>query len=152
MNFVPGKTITVAQNWTGQRKRIDRRAATVMTWFGTEKNRMETFQLWRHMAMQIIHRESYSFRLMAIVDGLIDLKSGTIKGTNRDFARFAGRCSIKTISRDITHYEDLGLFIGSRARKKKESGEFVEIRTLHLSLPRVFDPEIKLPEDTSGPA
>ncbi|YBV97396.1 hypothetical protein M1D80_11070 [Phyllobacteriaceae bacterium JZ32] len=152
MNFVPGKAIAVSQTWTGKRKRVARRAATVMTWIGTEKDRRQTFELWRHVAMQIIHKENCSFRLMAIVDGLIDLKSGAIRGTNREFARFGGRCSIKTISRDIALYEDLGLFIGSRARKKKENGDFVEIRTLHLSLPRVFDPEIKLPEDTSGPA
>ncbi len=124
-----------------------------MMWPATENDRTIAFKTWRGIAKQIIHLEGVSFRLMTIVDDMIDLRTGTVSGTNLEFAVAGGGCSIKTISRDVGIHERLGLFIGTRSRKKTPKGEFVEHRTLRLALPAVLDPRIELSsEDNRGPA
>lgn len=99
--------------------------------------------------MQIVHEAGVSFRLLAFVGQHLNMKAGAIAGTNFELAKMGGGCSIKTISREIGLYEDLGLFIGTRRRHRRESGDIIEVRTLRLSLPRVFAPGITMREDES---
>ncbi len=137
----------------GKHKSIEPRHAIKMLWPATDKERAVAFKTWRDVAMQVIHLEGVGFRLMAIVDDMIDLRTGTVSGTNLESAASGGGCSIKTISRDVGTHERLGLFIGTRSRKKTPKGEFVEHRTLRLALPAVLDPRIELrSEDNRGPA
>ena len=72
--------------------------------------------------MQIVHKVGLNFRMMAVVERLIDMRTGTITCTNIELAAAAGHCSKKTISREVTSYERLGLFICQRSRKKTPTG------------------------------
>ena len=117
-----------------------------MFWGETAKQREEAFEDWQYVAMQIVHEAGVSFRLLAFVGQHLDANAGAIVGTNLEFAKMGGGCSVKTISREIGLYEDLGLFIGTRRRHRKESGDIIEVRTLRLSLPKTFAPGITMRE------
>lgn len=146
--FIPG-TNPNNPRWTGKRKRIPRctSGSVPMGWGKTVKECEEAFADWHHCALQIVHAENISFRLLAFVRQHLNMKTGTISGTNLEFSKMGGGCSIKTISREIGLYEGLGLFIGTRRRHKLPGGGIIEVRTLRLSLPKTFAPGITMRED-----
>ncbi|MER9493969.1 hypothetical protein NKI86_19320 [Mesorhizobium sp. M0320] len=138
--FIPGADASNPR-WTGKRKKIQRSAAIHMRWGSTFKECEEAFADWHHCALQIVHAENISFRLLAFVRQHLNMKAGTISGTNFEFAKMGGGCSIKTISREIGLYERLGLFIVSRCRHKIPGSGINEVRTLRLALPTPFNPK-----------
>jgi hypothetical protein len=146
--FIPGAGVKNPR-WTGRRKQIQRCTSGVspMGWGKTAKEREESFADWHHCAIQIVHLAGVSFRLLAFVKQNLDMGTGLISGTNIELAKMGGGCSVSTIQREIGHYENLGLFIGTRRRHRKESGDIIEVRTLRLSLPKVFAPGITMRED-----
>jgi hypothetical protein len=120
-----------------------------LKWPLAPKARFELFDAWHGVAMQILHRERASFRLMAITKIVIRWSKGIITDSNAELAERAGGCSEKTISRDVQDYIDLGILIGSLEWKRPGGGKFVTVRTLRPALPTSLPPGIVLPESVS---
>ncbi|MER9912874.1 hypothetical protein NKJ71_19815 [Mesorhizobium sp. M0050] len=88
--FIPGADASNPR-WTGKRKKIQRSAAIHMRWGSTFKECEEAFADWHHCALQIVHAENISFRLLAFVRQHLNMKAGTISGTNFEFAKMGRR-------------------------------------------------------------
>lgn len=121
------------------------------------KARFDLFDAWHGVAMQILHRERCSFRLMAVSKIVIRWSQGIITDSNEDLAERAGGCSEKTISREVQDYTSLGVLISELRWKRPGGGKFITVRTLRPALPVVLPEGIILPEaielsrDNSGP-
>lgn len=61
------------------------------------------------MAMQVIQRDGGPFRLIAIFDMVFDYVDGQCLATDEKFAREAGHCTVKTVSRELKALRQLGL-------------------------------------------
>lgn len=154
--FMPGGgDIASGQTWDGKRREIAPRSADPLLWPTTSKARFELFDTWHDVAMQLVHREKGSFRLLAVTKKVIHWKTGTITMSNAGLAERAGFCSDKTITRDVEQGAKLGIFVVSMGWRK-EGTQVVRTRIIRLALPAIFPPGIHLPDepfdrDMSGP-
>lgn len=153
--FTPGGYDEPRQS--GKRRVLDRAEALPLKWPQGTKERFDLFDAWHDVAMQILHREKVSFRLIAVAKIVIRWSQGVITDSNAGLALRAGNCSEKTIKRDVSDYISLGLFVSALDWKRPGGGKFITVRTLRPALPidlpeGIFLPEgIELSRDNSGP-
>lgn len=133
------------EHWTGQRKTVEPLPSCRLRWPKDSKARFDLFDAWHDVAMQIAHRKKASFRILAVAKKVIHWKSGTITSTNEDLAMRAGGCSEKTISRDVSLYESLGV-IAIELGWKKVAGRYVRTRLIYPAFPLELPADIVLPE------
>jgi hypothetical protein len=94
----------------------------------------QAFDDWFDIAAQIIHREGAGFRLLALYKLVINWKRGNIWHSDAELAKRAGRCSEKSISRDVTLHKRLGIIQVAHGARNV-SGQKVKTRTIGLSVP-----------------
>lgn len=140
---------------TQERRKVDAVEALPLRWPSTPKERFDLFDAWHDVAMQIVQGARRGFRLMAVAKKVINWQAGIITNSNADLAMRAGRCSEKTVSREVGEYVRLGVFIVEDGWRK-EGTQIIRTRTIRPGLPVNLNPEIMLPEtpvdlDTSGP-
>ncbi|MBX5175312.1 hypothetical protein HJB77_03245 [Rhizobium lentis] len=104
--------------------------------------------------MQILDKQGGSFRLMATFKKVMQWKAGEIWATDEELAARSGRCTDRTISRDVATYRRHGLIMVEKGWRKV-SGKFLRSRTIRLAVPAVIPPYIVLSErqdhtDTRG--
>lgn len=157
--FAPGD---VEPRQSGKRKVFEKVESLPLKWpQGTgaivKKARFDLFDAWHGIAMQILHRERASFRMMAVTKIVIRWSQGIITNSNAELAERAGNCDERTIKRDVADYLNLGLFLSELDWKRPGGGKFITVRTLRLALPVNLPEGIILPEsielsrDSSGP-
>jgi hypothetical protein len=146
---------------SGKRKRHQPYDAIPLKWprgstNEVKKARLDLFDAWHDVAMQIVHLAHDDFRLLAAARKVLMFASGEIIASNRELAWRAGHCSDKTITRCIRRYADLGIFIVASGWRRDGDG-LLKTRTIRLALPVTIDDRVELPEnppfgwDTRGP-
>ncbi|MBX5034237.1 hypothetical protein [Rhizobium lentis] len=132
-------------------------AAGVLPWlWPTErKAQYRAFDDWHDVAMQIVHRAGAGFRLMAVYKKVMRWNEGCIWNSDAELALEAGRCSWKTISREIRLHRALGI-IAIELGWRVVHGKRWRTRTIRLAVPAVLDQEIVVRDlqghtDISGP-
>lgn len=106
-------------------------------WPRTASDRQKIFEEWHDIAMQVLHANRASFRLMAIYWRLISWETGEIWETDAELTSFAGRCDKKTISREIAMLRKLGLIIIDHEWVDRiGNGKKVRCRILRLAVPK----------------
>ncbi|ANL55089.1 hypothetical protein AMC82_CH03931 [Rhizobium phaseoli] len=144
--------------WIGKRRRPAAPMECVPWRWPTEdataRQRYEAFDGWHDIAMQILDKEGGSFRLMAAYKKVMQWKAGEIWATDEELAAKSGRCSERTISRDIAAQRRLGIIIVENGWRKV-GGKFLRSRTIKLGVPAVIPPYVMLSEsqnhiDTRG--
>lgn len=120
----------------GSRKKIDKVDAIRFPdrWGKSLSDRQAQFRDWRYTAMQVLHRNSGPFRVIAILDELFSLEDGECWATDEQFAREAGHCNVKTISRELQALRLLGLIFLEPGWIEKY-GKKVRGRRIRLALP-----------------
>ncbi|KQT57488.1 hypothetical protein ASG54_13085 [Aureimonas sp. Leaf460] len=88
------------------------------------------------MAMAVISDAKASFRVIAVCKRFVDWDTGELYPTSVTLSRIAGRCSRKTIERDIGNMVNLGLFI-VRHDWRVTNGKLQSRRFLRLAVPDV---------------
>jgi hypothetical protein len=135
----------------GKRKSVSTTAARPLRWPEDRASQRVVFDAWHAVAMQVVHHHRGSFRTLAIFHKFINWMSGTLWPSDETMASHAGRCTTKTVSRDLGAYRDMGLIsICSRYINKQK------VRVLRLTIPSPLPDGIVLPEDieqmdTGGP-
>jgi hypothetical protein len=147
--FVPGQEVEVDHGWIGRRKGkvAELQKAIPVQWPTGTTEREELLDAWHCIAMQVLHVAGASFRFMAVIERLIDKKTGVITFTNDALAKLAGGCSKRTISRDVSMYESLCLISGTRTRRRQPDDTLIEVRKLRLSFPAILPDGVFMPED-----
>lgn len=103
-------------------------------WGETFPEREAQFADWFDIAMQVIGREKGSFRVIAIFDQVFDWVDGACFETNETIARKAGRCTVKTVSRELKSLRDMGL-IATQPMWIEKEGKLVKGRRIMLTVP-----------------
>lgn len=103
-------------------------------WGDSIQQRCSQFSTWKDVALQVIQREKGSFRLIAIFSDVFDPIMGECLWTNEQLARRAGRCTEKTIQREITALRDMGL-IRLETTWIEKAGKKVKGRRITLAMP-----------------
>ncbi|MER9199681.1 hypothetical protein NKH74_10730 [Mesorhizobium sp. M0933] len=129
--------------FSGQRKQPLRVDSQRLFWPNNRKDQEAAFWTWHSVAMQICDGERYDFRILAILHKLIYWQDGTIRATNEEFAARAGRCSERTITRDISKVVGIGLF---RRAMRYDPTTGKTQRTITLSYPKQTS-GVVLPDD-----
>lgn len=102
-NFQPGLS-------GKRRERLDAPAIRYPNkWGDTFAERYDQFDDWHDMAMQVVSRDGGSFRLLAIFGKVFDHVQAECLATDELFARRSGRCTVKTVSRELKALRQLGL-------------------------------------------
>jgi hypothetical protein len=78
-------------------------------WRESISGREEQFKEWRYIAMQVLQRNGGPFRVIAILDAVFLWEDCHILATNERLASEAGHCGTKTVQRDLSALEALGL-------------------------------------------
>lgn len=147
---------------SGKRKKHEPCEAIPLKWpqgstNDVKKARLDLFDAWHDVGMQIVHLAHDDFRLLAAARKVLMFSSGEIIASNRELAWRAGHCSDKTITRCIQRYADLGIFIVASGWRRDGDG-LLKTRTIRLALPVTIDDRVELPEnpafgwDTRGPS
>lgn len=150
--FTPGEDTATS----GRRRVFEKVEALPLKWPPVPKERFDLFDAWHDVAMQILHQERGSFRLIAVTKKVIRWSKGVITDSNAALASRAGGCSEKTISREVQDYVDLGILIADMGWRRFGS-QIVRTRSLRMALPATLPEGIRLPEncqfdlDNSGP-
>lgn len=121
-----------------------------LIWPKEGKARKEAFEAWHAVAMQVCSQAGISFRVMAIVDRFIHWNTGTFWATNETIAMRAGRCSERTIKRDMASLCALGLFIPERGWRRSRNGKLVRSRLIRLAVPKDLPVETWVPGESHG--
>lgn len=103
-------------------------------WGDTFAEREAQFDDWLDIAMQVISREKSSFRVIAIFHRVFDWVDGACFETNETIARKAGRCAVKTVSRELSALRDMGL-IKTDPMWIEKQGKLVKGRRITLMVP-----------------
>lgn len=103
-------------------------------WPVTTSLQAEVFHDWRYMAKQVIHQNGGSFRLLAALTDLIDMGTGETKASDEDLAEEAGRCGVKTISREVGAYRRMGIIQTLKTFQPKGEKN-VRARIIRLAMP-----------------
>lgn len=145
---------SINRRWTGKRRKHERRPS--LTWQLPEGSiaRRKSFDEWHAIAMQVLHEAGCGFRCIAVFKNVFYWSEGVIRATDAEFARRGGRCSEKTISRELRDYEALGI-VRIENGWRRSGKRIVRTRTLRLALPRHLSPETVIVDatdtDHSGP-
>jgi hypothetical protein len=132
----------------GGRKAFSKEKCLPLRWPQGMKERYDMFDAWHDVAMQIIDEAGVSFRFLAVTKKVFHWKSGTIRETNSTIAERAGRCSAKTISRDVKQAADLGILILEFGSRKNREGKVLKTRVIKPAIPADLDKKkIPLPAD-----
>ena len=122
----------------GKRRKIAPRACIPLLWPTEMKPRKELFDAWHQIAMQVLHEERQSFRLVAVIERFINWQSGELWPTNETLARRAGGCDESTIKREVGAYQRLGLLVVDLGCRRQKGGRLVRKRTIGLAIPVGF--------------
>ncbi|NTJ67564.1 hypothetical protein G6M50_06270 [Agrobacterium rhizogenes] len=124
------------ESLSGNRKKINKVDAIRFPdiWGKSLSDRAIQFREWRYIAMQVVHRSSGPFRVIAILDVLFSLEDCECWATDEEFAHEAGHCNVKTISRELQALRSLGLVFLEKSWIEKY-GKKVRARRLRLALP-----------------
>ncbi|GLR60282.1 hypothetical protein [Rhizobium indigoferae] len=140
--FDPKLSRESGPEWSGKRRSIEPAGQVLLwRWPVDRKAQYRAFDDWHDIAMQIIHRAGANFRLMAVYKKVIRWKEGCIWTSDEELALAAGRCGLKTISREIGVHRDLGI-ISLEHGWRVVHGNRLRTRTIRLSVPAVLDPEV----------
>lgn len=123
--------------WQGGQRRVVASVPSVdLHWPDGHKARHDAFRAWHQLAMQVISQHKASFRTIAVLFRFVNWKTGLIYPSNTTLIACAGRCSERTISRELALYEDLGLIRSRLKRHKKSNGNYITRRVIILTLPK----------------
>lgn len=142
--------------WLGARRLAASPSESVRWYWPMERNaQYQAFDDWFDIAAQIIHHDGAGFRLLALYKLVINWKRGNIWQSDAELARRAGRCSEKSISRDVTLHKRLGIIQVAHGARNV-NGQKVKTRTIGLSVPNPFPTWIDVGSlttnmDTRGP-
>lgn len=103
-------------------------------WRESLSGRAKQFRDWRYIAMQVLHRNGGPFRIIAILDEVFDLETCEILATDSQLSTQAGHCGTKTVSREISALEKLGL-ITKESKWNENGGKMVRGRRIRLAIP-----------------
>jgi hypothetical protein len=126
------------------------RACLPLNWPKESKARKEAFEAWHAVAMQVCNQAGVSFRVMAIVERFVHWNTGTFWATNETIAMRAGRCSERTIKRDMASICGLGLFIVERGWRRSRNGKLVRSRLIRLAIPKDLPVKTWIPGEIHG--
>ena len=112
-------------------------------WPGSPSVRDAMFRDWAYTAKQILNRNGGSFRLLTAMHELFEWETGEVTASDADLAIEAGRCSEKTISREVSHYRGLGIVVTQQGWKWNGSKN-VPARIIQLAMPIDMPPYIHL--------
>ncbi|WP_392711126.1 hypothetical protein [Rhizobium ruizarguesonis] len=156
--FDPRRSDPAPPEWLGKRRSpADPVECEPWRWptaDATPRQRYQAFDDWHDIAMQILDKEGGSFRLMAAYKKVMQWKLGEIWATDEELAAKSGRCSERTISRDIAAQRRLGIIIVENGWRK--AGErFLRSRTIKLGVPAAIPSYVMLSDsqnhiDTRG--
>ncbi|NTF54872.1 hypothetical protein G6L12_08190 [Agrobacterium rhizogenes] len=91
---------------------------------------------WRYIAMQLLHRNTASFRLVAIIDDVFDFDECQVLKTDEGLALAAGHCGKKTIQRELSILYSLGLILKDEVWiDRSGNGKRVRTRRIRLAIP-----------------
>jgi hypothetical protein len=140
--------------WSGKRRKFERQRR--LLWKLPLKNRRASFGAWKKVANRILHEAGVSFRLISILEEVFFWKEALTTATDFELAAWGGGCSVKTVSRELKQYDDLGVIQIERGWRKK-GGKVVRTRTIRLALPPKLVPaqvdlsDCEFDTDHSGP-
>lgn len=118
------------------RRRITTSAAVRFPnrWSDSEKGRKQQFYEWKYIAMQVMRANGGICSIIAVIQDVFDFDRRACYATNDELADEAGRCSPKTISRDVSAMKEMGLIICDTEWIEK-SGKKTKARRIRLSTP-----------------
>ena len=114
-----------------------------IVWPMDAEKRLADYRDWHRIAMQILHNEKASFRLIAAISAALDWNDGTVCLTDDELAEVAGKCGSKSISRDIATYKTLGLLVTEYGWRER-NGKNVRMRILRTAVPEIFPDYVKI--------
>ncbi len=118
-----------------RKKRIDRCAGIkIVRWPAERKLQHDVYEAWLDIAMQILYQTKTSFRLVAVIRSFLFWKKGEIHASDAQLAERAGRCSVRSMSRDIAAYRALGVIKIEHGWRVLE-GRRLRTRVIRLSVP-----------------
>ncbi len=129
----------------GQRRDMDGVQAVPLIWPSGQREQFRVFDAWHEIAMQLVDRAGRPFRLMAVYRRVMFWKTGVIFASDCDLSRLAGRCSAKTMSREIQVHRRLGI-IAVEHGWREVGGRSVRTRLVKLAVPDPFPAGISLDE------
>ncbi len=94
----------------------------------------KSFEAWQFIAMQILHGAGASFRCMVVFREVFNWKTGAIDNPYSSIARRGGKCSEKTVQRELDAYERLGI-IQVEHGWRREGDIRKKTRTIRLAIP-----------------
>ncbi|MEY9780342.1 hypothetical protein [Sinorhizobium fredii] len=155
--FDPKQSTTSTEpEWVGKRREIGTASEVIpLRWPTTREAQLKAFDAWHDIAMQIVDRAGCGFRMMAIYEKVIRWKEGCIWDSDEELASSAGKCSWKTISREIATHKKLGIILVEKGWRRVR-GKPIRTRTIKLAVPDPLPPEIDIRDlpnhtDTRGP-
>lgn len=137
VHFLPSKPKAVPQyiENPGVRRAVEKCAGSeVVRWPSDRKLQFNAFEAWLDVAMQILDRSKKSFRLVAVYRSFLFWKTGEIHASDAQLAERAGRCSVRTISREIAAHRALGLISVEHGWRVLE-GRRLRTRVIRLAFP-----------------
>jgi hypothetical protein len=147
--FDPRQHTDSSPSWLGRRKESEKTPCILWQWPNENaggKQRYDCFDAWHDLAMQILDNEGGSFRLMAVYKKVMQWKPGEIWSSDEELAGRAGRCSPRTISRDVAGHRRAGIILVENGWRKVH-GKFLRSRTIRLAVPKTLGPSIILVDD-----
>jgi hypothetical protein len=137
--------------WTGRRRKGKTPAQAIpWLWPTTRALQLKAFDDWHDVAMQIVHLAGAGFRLMAVYEKVIRWNEGCIWQSDEDLAQSAGRCSWKTISREVALHRSLGIIVVEKGWRK-DGHRIVRTRTIRPAVPINLPPEVHVRDLTYSP-
>lgn len=128
--------------WQAERKAMPASVPRVrLQWPEGIEARRDLFKAWHAIAMQVAGKH---FRVLAVLWRFIHWKTGTFYPSDRTLAECAGKCSIKTISREVALYKRLGILDVETKGVKDRDGKLVTTRVLYPTIPKVLPSSISV--------
>lgn len=98
------------KSWqTGKSKEIEQQKSVRIVWPADKKEAFEVFDKWHEIVMKQVNYAKISFRLAAIFRRYMSNKEGAMFASNATIAEVTGGCAVRTITRDVKAYIDLGV-------------------------------------------
>lgn len=141
----------------GKRRQPAEREALPLRWPQTKPGKLDVFDCWHGVAMEIATREKIGFRVLAVLSKLINRQKMICDATDSLFAMHAGRCCDKTIGREIGKLSRAGLIGKETYTTQDRTGHMVKRRRIWPTLPSDLPDDIEVPSsiefelDTRGP-
>jgi len=145
--FLPPKVSAVPAHISapGQRRDVPKLQPIPLKWPTESKEQFRVFDAWHEIAMQIVDQAGKPFRLMAVYRRCLFWREGVVVASNHELSQLAGRCSEKTISREVQLHERLGI-ISVKQGWRIVKGKRLRTRSISLAVPDPFPAEISINE------